>query len=112
DLRKWGPFSDFAETLTLRTTSWASSDTLLTLMLNWTSTCGCTCHWKTAGLLGLSTDKSLIYWVNTAICGSPSGSEPGFWLLESWSAICRFVLELFRAAAEAPKPLGKLERRD
>ena len=49
-------------------------DRLSTLMLNWTSSWGWTCHWKACGELGLSTDKSLIYCAIVATCGSLSGS--------------------------------------
>src|SRR5215210_3137506 len=45
-MRKWTPWSERAATSILSTTSWTSSATLSTLMLNWTSSCGCDCHWK------------------------------------------------------------------
>ena len=43
-------------------------------MLNCTSSGGWSCHWKTCGALGFSTDRSLIYCAMVATCGSSVGS--------------------------------------
>ena len=83
------PGRSAAVTSILRMTSWTSSATALTLMLNWTSSCGWACHWKTCGALGLSTDKSLIYCAIVATCGVAVRVRrsrcPG--LIGSWSAM-------------------------
>src|SRR3954468_17627114 len=64
-------------------------------MWNWTSTLGWTCHWKTCGALGFSTDKSLIYCASIETWASSLGSpEPLPPLVGSWSAIHPVLVKL------------------